>query len=250
MINNKSKNKMMYIIIIVLVVVALASILIYKQKTHTYPNTMITKEIAETIARAKLDTLMADLLDDVTFGLSGEPRNIGSDRELIEFTYMPDRTPYPADGKVRNWSVLIVVDPSLKKVAHYKIGDNEIVRESSDAVKTYTAPNGRYTFQYPEFPGWEFYDISDDGYHIFLHDPTLADPHDVADVELPRIDISEADPLVAPPLGYKEYFQDIGKINIGALDGSLVVIEIPLFEDHGFSSQKMADMIMETIRFK
>ena len=61
---------------------------------------------------------------NVTYHLVQEPRDIGSRSHLLEFIFSPDKIPYPADGVVRNFSIIIVVNQELQKVVSFKVGDN------------------------------------------------------------------------------------------------------------------------------
>lgn len=120
---------------------------------------------------------------------------------------------------------------------------------TTEVLKEYHAPDNSFSFKYPEFPGWEFHHLSEDGYTVFLHDPTLGKTPGL-EIELPQIVIRTADPLIASPLGFKEYYKESNQISIAAPTGWLLTITLPNRGGQGFSYEHMAEVIMDTVEFK
>ena len=78
-------------------------------------------EESQRLAERKLEELKPK---NVTYHLIQEPKGIDSESYLLEFIFSPDKIPYPADGVIRNFSIVIVVNQELQKVVSFKVGDN------------------------------------------------------------------------------------------------------------------------------
>lgn len=140
----------------------------------------------------------------------------------------------------------------------------------TNSIKTYTSPDGTYSFQYPEFKGWEVTDqmlIDDDNQNsIYFNNPTLANlpKNGIYDIELPRIDISR-DYSVTVSLSDKlpkningvvytkynnSFLSFIGKTSQTAqVNTQTITIKIPVIEGNGFSAKKMASIITNSFVF-
>ncbi|MEO8637480.1 MAG: hypothetical protein ABI430_01095 [Candidatus Taylorbacteria bacterium] len=143
-------------------------------------------------------------------------------------------------------------------VARFSSGNPKVV-----SVKTYTASDGGFSFQYPEFEGWKSSAADKDG-NIYFSAPFES-------VVAPSIKISrnyQSSPIALPdrlptnPNGitYTNYDVKIGYLSfigssISTPQSKTEVVEIsvplpsPYDEQNSYSAKKMADMIIKTFKF-
>lgn len=103
-----------YIFLVLLIILILA--LLFYKSTHTTEINPFAE--SQRIAEARLAEITKDKPADVTYTLSEKPKDIGSGLHLWEFTFTPNKTPYPADGVARGSSIVIVVDQESQKVVN------------------------------------------------------------------------------------------------------------------------------------
>ncbi|MCX6752387.1 MAG: hypothetical protein NTZ87_02710 [Candidatus Nomurabacteria bacterium] len=129
------------------------------------------------------------------------------------------------------------------------------------SVKTYTSPDGSFSFEYPEFKGWTSGATANkDPWSVWFLVPfeTVVAPSIHVSVNLQPSPIALPDILPKNPAGitYTKYQNDgwlsfiIPVTGIAQVSAKVVEMKIPINEDHGFSSQKMAEMIIDTFKFK
>ena len=124
------------------------------------------------------------------------------------------------------------------------------------SVKTYSSPDTKFSFSYPEFKGWEVTDqmvLEADNIHSSVYFKDSKQKYypqgTYFDIESPRMEISYGLTSSPPPANYKEYDRSNGKVYVATPDNMLIIIKIPSMEEGGFSSKAMANMILSTIKF-
>jgi len=141
------------------------------------------------------------------------------------------------------------------------------------SIKTYTAPDRSFSFQYPEFEGWRY---SSANYLIVMapEDPKPEENGAINnnDVEFIGFDISvdikpapgypiEGTKLPLPPsnnpngVGYNTIDRSLDFFSDRDDDGNIKIVKIKFtyllssMEDRSFSSKKMAEMIIKSFKF-
>jgi len=128
-------------------------------------------------------------------------------------------------------------------------------------TKTYQAPDGSFSFQYPEFKGWKPYiNANGDQRSIWFSAPfeSVIAPSMKIKASLQPSPIMHPDILPKNPAGitytdkdangWLSFVISAGTSTENTKKVKVVEIGIPTNEDNGFSSAKMAKMIIETFK--
>ncbi|MEO8637340.1 MAG: hypothetical protein ABI430_00365 [Candidatus Taylorbacteria bacterium] len=131
------------------------------------------------------------------------------------------------------------------------------------SVETYTAPDGGFSFQYPEFEGWKSSIPSDGNIYFSVPFESVVAPSIKISRNYQSSPIALPDRLPTNPNGitYTNYDVKIGYLSfigssISTPQSKTEVVEIsvplpsPYDEQNSYSAKKMADMIIKTFVFK
>ncbi|HTE48701.1 MAG TPA: hypothetical protein VK675_02235 [Candidatus Paceibacterota bacterium] len=126
------------------------------------------------------------------------------------------------------------------------------------STKTYTAPDGSFSFQYPEFEGWTAY-MNQDPYSIWFNAPfeSFIAPRIKITISYQPVPIAHPDKWPVNPQNITYIMSpDYSLSFFGSSEEKVKIISIELpmpppgGEQYNFSARKMAEMIIESFVFK